>query len=41
MRERVALMDGVLHISSSSGSGTTVLASVPLHPVTRLVEPHE
>ena len=32
MRERVALMDGDLHISSSAGAGTSVLASVPLHP---------
>lgn len=41
MRERVALMDGDLHISSSAGAGTSVLASIPLHASTRLVEPHE
>lgn len=37
MRERVALMDGDLHIRSSAGAGTSVLASVPLHPTTTLL----
>ena len=39
MRERVALMDGDLHISSSTGAGTSVLASVPLHAATTLLQP--
>jgi signal transduction histidine kinase len=39
MRERVALMDGDLHISSSAGAGTSVLASVPLHAATTLLQP--
>jgi signal transduction histidine kinase len=30
MRERLALMDGTLQIESSEGSGTTVVAEVPL-----------
>jgi signal transduction histidine kinase len=30
MRERLALLDGRLEIESSPGSGTTVVAEVPL-----------
>jgi signal transduction histidine kinase len=32
MRERVALVDGELHVRSSPGSGTSILASIPLKP---------
>jgi signal transduction histidine kinase len=39
MRERVALMDGDLHISSSAGAGTSVVASVPLHSATTFLQP--
>lgn len=38
MRERVALMDGDLYISSSASAGTSVLASVPLHAATTLLQ---
>lgn len=32
MQERVALVDGTLQVTSTRGAGTTVHASVPLHP---------
>jgi signal transduction histidine kinase len=32
MRERVALVDGCLDIKTARGSGTSVTASVPIHP---------
>ncbi|MGI8509921.1 MAG: sensor histidine kinase [Gemmatimonadaceae bacterium] len=34
MRERVALVDGELRLTSRQGFGTSVVASVPLHPLT-------
>jgi signal transduction histidine kinase len=36
MRERVALIDGDLHVSSSAGGGTSVVASVPLRASNQL-----
>jgi signal transduction histidine kinase len=37
MRERVALVDGDLHVTSRAGGGTSVVASVPLRASTELV----
>ncbi len=37
MRERVALIDGNLHVSSRAGGGTSVVATVPLGASTGLV----
>ena len=42
MRERVALLEGDLHINSGPGAGTSVRASLPLHPSTTILRPsHE
>ena len=35
MRERVALVDGDFQIHSHPGGGTSVLASIPLHPISQ------